>query len=1154
MKIRCFLLIMIIIIQSAMHPAFAEDSKVKDYNNANVIGSFHFEENSDQPANTANASVKNIGGAHKNVLSLSTSRSEAFAYFIFDKTVSSGKLSVSYDVYSAQKNKEAYTRMLEGPYTTMTGDCIGHYFEGYIIRNIGVIQMFNNTSWNVDNAPMIEYDANRWYHVDMWFDFENRTASYYIDGELLGKTSMAKDFDQMRGFVHDMYELQGEQWLDNVYAVEFTGGGNDMSKFPYIQGYPRTVEQTVMTEVSIPKTGHAYFGKNVNVSVKAVEGVGKPFNGKLRLTLYSEDGKSTFSEKKFSLKPGEEKKTEISASAPRYGYYEIEVSCINNDGNSEGNASESISVIAPTEKLNPKIGFSAHISKNYGFIPDKVKMAAEAGVGTIRDEIRWTEFETTRGIFKPDKFTQGYIDFTNETNQNKFAILGYWFPGRTLTGLPRTEEDIKAFKAYVTKVLEYTKDMDIDYELWNEQNMYVGPDYGSIQDYVDLAKLVYPLKEKINPDAKLYVLAVANVETVREYVEECFKLGIGDYCDGVTIHPYNVTIPPDDAKFQSDVYDIADLMEKYGLSDKELVISEVGWTTSVGWADEDMQADYTIRSAALYSDIAEKIYFYNLQEKSTGTMTDTELHFGFLRGWAYTPIPYEPKPAFLALSNYNRLMTGSDKVKKLEHSDKDVSMHLFKNANGKNTIIAWSTGKDTETAINTGADKVTICDIYGNESIISTRNGIVDLTLSSRPIYIIGDIKEVSEVAPTFNINQKEMQVTENDILSISGNATGGEWIIEAECPDNIMVTDISPINENGSFTINFKTGAAGRKNEYVTVKIKDKKSNNIVYANSVRIVYIQPVGVDANFKYYKNSHWQMVLKITNNKRSESLSGTVKLTEPEDMEIPKSECMFSELSPGGTRYIYVNVPIEKSMDKMTMNGYVEIESGERILFGESTYFVALAHLGKTPEIDGKIDDNEYVSAAPVRINNENMVKQIPDWKGVKDLSANIYLNYDRDYFYLAARVTDNLEGATAVAADIWQNDSIQFAFAEIPLLTAGRTEIGIGKDKDGKAAIQRYSFLGTKFFAADIDEAIAFDESCELQIGREGNDTIYELRMPWVDIYGEKAPVFSRRSVLFSIIVNDNDGTGRRGWMEFCPGIGSEKDASLFMKVPVMQN
>jgi hypothetical protein len=313
-------------------------------------------------------------------------------------------------------------------------------------------------------------------------------------------------------------------------------------------------------------------------------------------------------------------------------------------------------------------------------------------------------------------------------------------------------------------------------------------------------------------------------------------------------------------------------------------------------------------------------------------------------------------------------------------------------------------------------------------------------------------------------------------------------------------------------------------------------------------------VEVTPSVKYYENGHWQLSLKLVNRRNSGSISGKVVVTEPDDLILSKKESEVKALLPGEVRYVYVNIPLEKSAKELAINGYVETDDKSRTEFTDKSFFVGMLRLDKTPEIDGKISENEYKTVAPVKINKPSMVYNLSgnEWSGLNDMSGTVYLNYDENFFYLAARVKDNAEGATEETAKIYANDSIQFGFANEALKTAGFTEIGIGKDKHGKPVMHRYSFIGTKFFASNIDEAIAIDENCELQIGREGDETIYELKMPWVDIYGDEEPTFTRRNALFCILINDNDGQGRRGYMQLCDGIGGTKDPSKFMKIPCM--
>ena len=37
-----------------------------------------------------------------------------------------------------------------------------------------------------------------------------------------------------------------------------------------------------------------------------------------------------------------------------------------------------------------------------------------------------------------------------------------------------------------------------------------------------------------------------------------------------------------------------------------------------------------------------------------------------------------------------------------------------------------------------------------------------------------------------------------------------------------------------------------------------------------------------------------------------------------------------------------------------------------------------------------------------------------------------------------------------------------------------------------------------------------------------------------------------RNGFLFGLLVNDNDGKGRKGWMQTAPGLGDRKDTSSF--------
>ena len=1156
------LIIAVVLILSGV-PVAAEQSTATDAVETNVKELLYADfENGTQgfsgSAGTVDI-VKDSNSMYGNTLKLTGTGEATSAFFVLDEPVSYGKLVLSYDMKYSQKNVESYMRVFRNAYTAMNGNAISDLAEVFIVRNNGSFQKFNNMTWDVNGAPPMAYDADKWYHVDLWFDFDEKCAAYYVNGEPLGETKMADKIDKIQSFYHTI-SSGGECYLDNVHALAFSGGGVDMSKYSYIKYYPASVEQKIVTEFNLSELGHIYFTDDITGKVVLQEAMKEDFSGKLIVKMYGEDGRSVSCETDVDLRAGEKKEIDFTFKADKYGYYYLETQCIKNDGTLYGSAKTRLSHIVLNEESNPLMGYCTHISKGYGFDNrnEKLRLAKNVGADTIRDELRWTDVEVTPGVFKYNSLESGMAEAIRESGMRFYCILGYGLPSiYPNEKFPVSETMINDFMEYVEYAVESTKDMDIDFEFWNELNMQTNPLTNKTyeQEYTHLLKLVYQKIKSINPNAKVYAMVTANTANASSWIEECLKLGAGEYIDGISIHPYNVTLSAEAEKTSNDIKNVQDLMVKYGIGDKSLVLSEFGWSSSLNFADEEKQANYMPEFAGIMTDRnIERILWYNLQEKTTGNMSDGELHFGSVRGWQFAEIPYEAKPAFLTVSAYNKLMNGAKKTGQISMSDENASVYTFDLPDGKKAVMAWSKQGSVTTALNFGTETILKYDRYGNEEKLCTRDGITDVYLTEKPVYFIGDIDtaNIKEEEPKFEIFGSAVNAVSGDTVKVSGRLPNGDWSIETVCPDNIAQRGDAVINRNGEFELNFDIGNNEKDTESLIVAIKDKTTGNKVYTKKLDVNYKYSLDVESAIKYYRNSRWKLVLRVHNNKSAGSISGKIHVTQPSDI-ILGEEAVFENLEPGNAKYIYINIPPSKSAEKLDVSGYVKTDTGEQIPFEDSSYFVGMTKIPKEPVIDGKIETGEYSMETPVKMNKENMVQQISDWGGVSDLSGTVYLNFDSDYFYLAAKVRDNAEGATGDASGVWRNDSVQFAFAERALSSAERTEIGIGKDKDGKPAMYRYSFLGTKFFAGEYNEAVDFDERCRLEISREGDITTYELRMPWVDIYGDDGAVFAKRSVLFCILINDNDGSGRRGWIELCPGIGGAKNAAQFMKVPVMQ-
>jgi uncharacterized protein YjdB len=199
----------------------------------------------------------------------------------------------------------------------------------------------------------------------------------------------------------------------------------------------------------------------------------------------------------------------------------------------------------------------------------------------------------------------------------------------------------------------------------------------------------------------------------------------------------------------------------------------------------------------------------------------------------------------------------------------------------------------------------------------------------------------------------------------------------------------------------------------------------------------------------------------------------------------------------------------------------------RTSFGRHNHAVALQ--AGSMVIDGVLD--EWGGYAELQLPENSAQIVMSGWTGKDDVSASVYMAYDDQYFYWAAKVTDNVHTPVSDST-MWRGDSIQFAFS--PDGTYG-PEYAINY-MDGQAHLWQFS----------EGKAVAGADQITAAATQNGHDTFYEVRMPWKTIYSGKPET----GVLpFTMLFNDNDGAGRRGWMEWTPGIGKAKSPSLHARI-----
>ena len=1097
-----------------------------------------------------NPSVFYQNDEHKNVAEVPSSGSVGFN---FGKKIKSGKFVMSFDLFF-KENVDLYLRTYS---ETNRG---GTAFENFLVKKAGYIYESILNSSSIGASPKREYKANAWYGIDIWYDFDERKIKTYIDGSFFAQTPMKDDLTEVASFA--LLPIGTGTVVDNVGALYIpTNGVVDMKNYPFVHYYDNEYDNAVQPWIETGKIGNAFFGESLDFKLKLVNNQNVPHKGMATIKYINADGVSTTEQKPFELAEYGNTSIDFDIKTECFGYSELDAIITDESENVIGTSSKEISVVAEG-KTNYKIGLNDHISRPYrGY--DQFELFKKMGAGVYREGIdpssiflngsRNNISNTVSG-----KQLEKFIKLAEDNPDIKFLITLHL--GGTGCGwddkIPIGQEQINLWLEYVKYAISLTKNIkNVDFEIGNEFNYTTkaNPEKYNSKQYFEVCKAAYPVIKGERPDARIFGCSSGSTDNTETYLTELMQCRVGDYLDGFSIHPYDVYHGPEYQETRDRIDGLHKIFEDYGYGDKPVIYSEYGWTTAVSTGVDDYEkARWVPQSAVLLTDYAENNEYYNLMKKGKA-FTDFEDNFGFVEHMC-SEVPFKPTMTYMAMSNYNRLMTGTGGLEEFNFANGDATVCTVENESGGKSVMAWAKEEknDVNISLKLGTDSVMIYDLFGNMTKVKTINGILPVTLGQDPIYIIGNIHSVSEEVSDTYINERKLDIVENDISYITGKLSDKSYDVEFVCPDNINA-EKAEVNDDGTFKAKLQIGDNAQK--FGKIRVNIKKGDEVIYCTSVDLNYVSSIQVTPSIIYYKNSYWRLKIKVTNKSNSMNLSGKVVLTEPSDFEIPSNQAEFRDIAPNGSKYIYINISPQYTKKKFTAKGYVETTYGEKVEFSETSYFVGLMYLSKEPTIDGKIEDGEYNTLAPIKLNTKDYtINRLANYPGFDETSGTIYLNYDERNLYLAAKIYDSVEGATGDASRVWQNDSIQLALAEVADVNAARTEYCIGKDNKGVPTITRYAFIGTKTVAGGgAGDAVEMGENIKLEIGRDGMYTIYEFRIPWTEVFGEERPVLDRRNLLFSALINDNDGLGRTGYVEFCPGIGGTKNPAEFSKIQALK-
>ncbi|REF36741.1 sugar-binding protein [Thermasporomyces composti] len=815
------------------------------------------------------------------------------------------------------------------------------------------------------------------------------------------------------------------------------------------------------------------------------------------------------------------------------GYYRLTVTAEADDA-TIATAETSIAVLSPFQRpagVDSPFGMSVHFLRpNWGYPSfGAVALAAKAGVATTREDASWNAIERTKGEYTFDEFEQ--LNTALDAHDITWLpIAVYTNPHYDNNATPYSDEGREAFATYTAATIEHFGDETPWVEVYNEFNI---PNFGDIGDgpadnradyYFPLLKRTYEKVKAQDPDVTVVGGATAGVPL--DWLEELFQLGGLDYMDALSVHPY--VYPAEPEQIGESLAQLDALVRRYNDGEpKPIWITELGWPTHVTsrGVSEATQAAYIVRSHVVaFSKGVERFYWYDFMNDGLDTSYN-EHNFGIIRNGADPAGAWTPKPAYVSYAAMTRLLTGAT-YQREENVVDGVHSHVFAK-DGSDIRVVWS---DEPTTVSVTTDHpLEVADLMGVTRTYHPHAGRIYLSLDGNPLYVRGDASLAVDDKMTLTLEDDGRVVVGDPVDVVLGidntkeprNPLQGRF----EIADTSVPVSARP-GQRVAVPVPVSAGDVTGARQLVGRLVVRGRA---VARLAVSVDVVHPVSVRATHVLRDGAETLAVTVTSNANRDLALDrltwtvGGTSGAQPLPSSLPPGASHVVDVPlhlPTGRHSVEVRVSLPEFPDAVHRGTVVLVDH-------EGLYGIA----SRSISVDGVLDDLDGVRGVDLAAEGTVVMG---DYGGTEDLSGQLWLTWDDEALYLSALITDDAHAQPYTGSDIWSGDSIQIGVAVgMPGETTDFYEYGVALTPEGPRAHRWITVEGEPGPVTDVDVAVT----------RAEHQTVYELALPW-----DKLTPFDPDDALLSVslLVNDNDGNGRKGWIEWGSGIGTGKDPALF--------
>jgi polysaccharide biosynthesis protein PslG len=344
--------------------------------------------------------------------------------------------------------------------------------------------------------------------------------------------------------------------------------------------------------------------------------------------------------------------------------------------------------------------------------------AANGGFKLIRIDLTWFAIEKAKGTYDWTEY-DAIVSRLKARNLHPLFVLNFNHPEYSgngeMDGIDTPEERNGFANFAVSAVRRYQDAINPLWEIYNEPNRPTFWRDPSAENYMKLIEVVVPSMRRAKPGLFIMGPGLGHAPALDGtdqpikvdfgYLESTFALGILNYVDAISIHPY----PDGEPELALDIYrDVRELMETYGRV-LPIVSSEWGYSSAASFTSARRgHADFLTRMylVNLSQDVPSIAYKLEAGSPDPGA-DDYERQFSW----------FEPdgraKPVYTDVANMIQALQGLSFVTRVPSDANDY-------------LLEFSDGTRTLTAAWTTASRKTVT-IYGRAVDVSGTPVFVDL-------------------------------------------------------------------------------------------------------------------------------------------------------------------------------------------------------------------------------------------------------------------------------------------------------------------------------------------------------------------------------------------------------------------------------------------